>query len=269
MQSAYLNINYIRHITAFYALVHEHEYLRSNDISLYMALFQLWNLQRFPVSLEVDKTQAIKLSKIGSKATYVLCLKRLHKFGFLTYQPSAGPFLHSVVKMVSLDEKGLQTRADIDPHTAANKDPQMCTGIDPDISTKIDPDTSTKIDPHIGSVLDHFNNKQINNYINARQTARAHVKSTNEMRAPKAPELEEIRAYFNTMAQPEKEADQFYFHYTAIGWTLGGLPIFEWTAAAEKWINHIPLLKKIPNGDPISRTGEHRSEENKRYDEPF
>lgn len=261
MQIRYLNINYIRHITAFYTLVHEHEYLRANDISLYLALFQLWNMQRFPVSLTVDKTHAMKLCKIGSKTTYVLCLKRLHKFGFLTYEPSAGPYLHSVVKIVSLDEKVPQTCTDIDPCRVGNNDPRM--------RTETGPDTGPKTDPHIGSVLAHFNNKQINNYINGRQTARPPVKSTNEMSAPKAPELEDVRAYFDMTAQPEKEADQFYFHYKAIGWTLSGVPISDWKAAAEKWINHIPLLKKNLNGDRIPTTGEHRSEQNKCYDEPF
>lgn len=104
MNNDYLNINFIRHLNAFYTLVHEHERLRANDISLYMALFQLWNLERFPVFLVVNRSLVIKLCKIGSLHTYTRCLKRLHNFGFLTYEPSEELFSRSVIKMAPLEK---------------------------------------------------------------------------------------------------------------------------------------------------------------------
>jgi hypothetical protein len=253
MNNPQLNINYIRHLNAFYTLVHEHERLRSNDISLYMALFQLWNQQRFPVSLMVSRKLITKLSKIGSYKTYVQCLKRLDSYGLLTYQPSERPFEHSVIKMLPLEKNEPHKHVIDDPHMCSNKDPDGCSNAD----------------PHPGSILHHFNNKQINNYINERQTGRPQKKKINEIGNPVVPELEEVRAYFSTVAQPEREADQFYFHYKAIGWTLSGMPIFDWKAAAEKWISHIPLLKKNINDNTKPGPGGIRPEENKRYDEPF
>lgn len=104
MNKQYLDINHIPHIDGFYALLDKHKELRSYDISLYMALFQLWSLQRFPVSLTVNRTLVVRLSGIGSIHTYLKCLKRLHNLGFLTYEPSEKPFLPGVIKMAPLEK---------------------------------------------------------------------------------------------------------------------------------------------------------------------
>jgi hypothetical protein len=250
MKTQRLKINYIHHLNAFYTLAYEHERLRANDISLYLALFQLWNLQRFPVSLVINRVSVVKLCKIGSNHTYVRCLKRLENFGLLTYQPSEQPYLNSVIKMVPLEKIDTHARAKIDTYARAKIDTHMCSNKDPDMCVNFD--------THTGAILTHINNKQLNNIINECQTARA-----------REPELEDVRSYFKTVGQPEKEADQFYFHYKAIGWTLSGMPILDWKAAAGKWIGHIPLLKQNTNGRTISTTGEHRTNNNQRYDEPF
>jgi len=62
MSNQYLNINFIRHLDAFYTLVHEHERLCASEISLYMALFQLWNLEHFVVSLMVNRNLVMKIT---------------------------------------------------------------------------------------------------------------------------------------------------------------------------------------------------------------
>jgi len=257
MKNQYLNINYIRHLTAFYTLIHEHERLRANDISLYMALFQLWNQQHFPVCLIVNRSLIRKFCRIGSYHTYLQCLKELHNAGFLTYEPSEKPFSPCVIKMLPLEENKPPGHGIIDSHACSNKDPAN-DGNDGNSA------------PRTGPISAHFNNKQINNYRNGRQTAHSQEKRIDRMEAPKAPELEEVRAWFIASAQPEKEADQFYFHYKALGWTLSGMPIFDWKAAAQKWIGHIPSLKKNVNAN--TRTTTYRapqSNEDKRYDEPF
>ncbi|PWV45787.1 hypothetical protein [Chitinophaga sp. S165] len=250
MDKQYLNINFIRHLNAFYTVVHEHERLRASDISLYVALFQLWNLERFPVSLVVNRALAMKLCKIGSLHTYTQCLKRLHNFGFLTYEPSDELFSRSVIKMLPLEkDKGAKN----DTHACSNKDPA----------------NGSKIDTDRVSILTHFNNKQINNFINESKTAHTRKKSKDKIKAPPAPELEAIRTYFRAAAQSDREAELFYFHYKAIGWTMGGMPILDWTAAAEKWISRIPLIKNNAIANTTSTVGGLRSEKNKRYDEPF
>ncbi|PSL33275.1 hypothetical protein [Chitinophaga ginsengisoli] len=259
MNNQYLPINYIRHLTAFYTLLHEHERLRANDISLYMALFQLWNQQRFPVSLSVSRSLIIEFCRIGSHHTYLQCLKRLHESGFLVYEPSEKLFSPSVIKMLPLEEYEPSKPGIIDSRTCNNKDP-----------ANVGSGGNSALDT--GPISTHFNNKQINNYKNVRQTSTAHAqkKKIDKMEAPKAPELEEVRAWFSAAAQPGKEADQFYFHYKALGWTLSGMPIFDWKAAAQKWIGHIPSLKKNVNANTRTTTFRtSQSGEYKRYDEPI
>ncbi len=246
MNNQYLKINFIHHLNAFYSLIHENERLRANDISLYLALFQLWNLRRFPVSLEIDRESVINLCKIRSNHTYARCLKRLDDYGLLTYEPSEQPYLRSVIKMVPLEKNDTHVRDKIDTHPCGNKDPGTCVSFD----------------THTGAKLTHINNKQLNNIINGRQTERSQEKVV-------IPDLEEVCTYFRTLGQPEKEGNQFYYHYKAIGWTLSGMPIWDWKAAADKWIGHIPLLKQNTNGRTIPIPGELRTNRNKRYDEPF
>ncbi|PSL28122.1 hypothetical protein [Chitinophaga ginsengisoli] len=253
MKNQYLNINFIRHLNAFYALVHEHERLRANDISLYMALFQLWNLEHFPVSLMVNRSLVVRLCGIGSLHTYIQCLKRLDSFGLLTYEPSERPFQQSVIKIVPLEKS--------DPHRAVKNDPHMWSNKDPAMGS----DSAS----HTGAILHHFNNKQINNFINESKTARPQKKSKDKIRAPQAPELEAICTYFRAAAQSDKEAELFYFHYKAIGWTMSGAPILDWKAAAEKWISRIPSFKNNTIANTTSTIGGLRSRGDERYDEPF
>ncbi|SHN44008.1 hypothetical protein [Chitinophaga sp. CF418] len=250
MNNQYLNINFIRHLNAFYTLVHEHERLRANDISLYMALFQLWNLEHFPESLIINRSLVVKLCKIGSLHTYTECLKRLHNFGFLTYEPSESLFSRSVIKMLPLEKNESSKHVKNDTHMGGNKDPGK----------------GGSINTQTVSNLTHFNNKQINNLINESKTARPQKESKDKIEVP---ELAEICTYFLAAAQSEKEAALFYFHYKAIGWTISGTPILDWTAAAEKWISRIPSFKNNTIANTTSTTGGLRSEEDKRYDEPF
>jgi len=262
MNNQYTSINFIRHLNAFYTLVHEHERLRANDISLYMALFQLWNLEHFPVSLMVDRNLVVRLSKIGSLRTYMQCVKRLHDFGFLTYEPSERPFSRCMIKMVPLEKST--------PHKYTKNAPHMRSKNDTHMWSNKDPVEGCNSDPHTGAILPYFNNnKQINNFINESKTARSQKKSKDKIIAPVAPELEEICTYFRSAAQSEKEAELFYFHYKAIGWTMSGTPILDWKAAAEKWISRIPSLKNNAIANTTSTIGGLQSAKDKRYDEPI
>jgi len=268
MNSPNLKINYIHHLNAFYNLIHEHERLRPNDISLYMALFQLWNLQRFPVSLLINRDQVIHLSRIGSNRTYNECLKRLHGFGLLTYEPPGKPFLPSTVKMVPLDKNEPDTYTQNAPHTYTgnashtynDSAPHTCSNNDSHVCSKKAPDT--------GTIMHHINNKQINNYKREYQTAPTQKKNVYKMEAPMAPDIGKIRSYFSEAAQSQEEANKFYFHYHAIGWMLSGSPILNWKAAAEKWITQISLFQKNTNANTISIPGSPANEQ-KRYDDPL
>lgn len=66
--------------------------LNPTHISLYMALFNLWNINRFPKDFIIIRDEVMKLSKIGSKSTYHRCLKQLDTWKYLRYIPSHNSF---------------------------------------------------------------------------------------------------------------------------------------------------------------------------------
>ncbi|MCG2611837.1 hypothetical protein LZZ90_10005 [Flavobacterium sp. SM15] len=96
-------MNYIKHLTAYFNRVSEDPTLNATHISLYMALFQFWNLNRFQNPLNIIRDEVMQISKIGSKSTYHKCMQELHNKEYLIYQPSYSPLKGSSVQMIQLD----------------------------------------------------------------------------------------------------------------------------------------------------------------------
>ncbi|MDQ0781403.1 hypothetical protein [Chryseobacterium sp. W4I1] len=93
-------MNYIKHLTGFYGKVAQDSMLNPTHISLYLALFQFWNFNRFRNPVSISRDEVMRISKIHSKATYHKCLKNLHSSGYIDYQPSFNPFKGSQVVML-------------------------------------------------------------------------------------------------------------------------------------------------------------------------
>jgi len=93
-------MNYIRQLTAAMEKFASDDRLNPSHVSLYLALFQYWNLARFknPV-VSISRDDIMRLSKIGSKVTYHRCIKDLHHWSYLQYLPSHNPFKGSQVYM--------------------------------------------------------------------------------------------------------------------------------------------------------------------------
>lgn len=92
-------MNYIKHLTALFGKVSQENSLNPTHISLYMALFQFWNFNRFKNPINISRDEVMRISKIHSKATYHKCIKDLHSLGYFDYQPSYNPFQGSQVYM--------------------------------------------------------------------------------------------------------------------------------------------------------------------------
>ncbi|MEQ8472566.1 MAG: hypothetical protein RIC35_15350 [Marinoscillum sp.] len=96
-------INYIHHLNNWFAKIQEDARINPTHISLYLALFQLWNMNRFRNPLSVARVEVMQLSKIGSANTYSKCMKDLHNWNYIHYQPSHNPLRGSTVNMFSFD----------------------------------------------------------------------------------------------------------------------------------------------------------------------
>ena len=92
-------INYIKHLNAVFSQFSKDSRLNPTHISLYIALFQLWNLNRFLEEFFINRDEVMQLSKIGSKSTYHRCIKELNHWKYIVYFPSHNPYRGSKIKM--------------------------------------------------------------------------------------------------------------------------------------------------------------------------
>ena len=98
-------MNYIKHLTAFFEKVSQEFDLNPTHISLYMALFQSWNYNRFQNPISICRSEIMRISKIASFATYHKCIKDLDAKGYIKYEPSYNPFKGSLVHIIDLTEE--------------------------------------------------------------------------------------------------------------------------------------------------------------------
>ncbi|MDP3680049.1 MAG: transcriptional regulator [Flavobacterium sp.] len=98
-------MNYIKHLTGFFNKINYEPNLNPTHISLYLALFQCWNVNRFKNPTGISREEIMKSSKIHSKATYHKCMKELELLGFMVYNPTFNPHSCSNIIMVNFSEE--------------------------------------------------------------------------------------------------------------------------------------------------------------------
>lgn len=96
-------MNYIKHLTGFFEKVSTDYELNPTHISLYMAIFQLWNQNRFQNPISISRDELMRISKIASTATYHKCMKDLTEREYVIYKPSFNPFKGSILEVCNLD----------------------------------------------------------------------------------------------------------------------------------------------------------------------
>lgn len=96
-------MNYIKHLTGFFEKVSVDYDLNPTHISLYMAIFQLWNQNRFQNPISISRDELMRISKIASTATYHKCMKDLTEREYVIYKPSFNPFKGSILEVCNLD----------------------------------------------------------------------------------------------------------------------------------------------------------------------
>jgi hypothetical protein len=99
-------MNYIRHQTGLFERFAKDERISPFHISLYFALFQFWNRNRFRNPFPISREELMFLSRIGSINTYTRCIKQLHLWGYIEYTPSFNPAIGSKVSCISFEKGG-------------------------------------------------------------------------------------------------------------------------------------------------------------------
>ena len=97
------NVNYIKHLKGVFLQFSKDNRLNPTHISLYIALFQIWNNNRFLEEFYINREEVMRFSKIGSKSTYHKCIKDLSHWKYIMYYPSHNPYKGSKIKMFKFE----------------------------------------------------------------------------------------------------------------------------------------------------------------------
>ncbi len=268
-------MNYIRHLNAFFSFVRKEERLACSHVSLYLALFQYWNYNRFQNPFPVYRDNLLKLSKIGSKNTYHKCIKELHLAGYIIHHPPTSQFQPVKISMIRLDvtPAANKTYKQLDLFQTASLQSGPGEPTRPIFGTVSVPDmtgTSPTIDtapvPKLGHTIKHklFKNEykhpsQDFSSTNQEQKKSAYPAVPNMGLQPH-PTMVDVQQFFKASNYPDQEALKFFHHYESTDWKIKGItPITDWHASANKWMINtrsfggtLSSLESTPPSDSIS-----------------
>lgn len=166
-------MNYIKHLTGFFEKVAQDKSLNPTHVSLYIALFQFWNCNRFKNPFSISRDEVMRISKISSKATYHKCMKNLNESGYVDYQPSYNPFKGSLVSLFNFSDV-LKPNNKSDRST--KNDPLIYTSAEQALNrqcTSSETSTEQAVVPSINNIniLNKINNSNIKNSLNKSKQA--------------------------------------------------------------------------------------------------
>ena len=143
-------MNYIRHLNGFFMRMSDDRQMTPLHISLYMALFQVWNLNRFQNPFTIVRDEMMQLSRIGSVNTYARCIKQLQEWGYILYVPTSNMYLGSHVTCISFDiasdtagDTGRNTASDTGRNTASDTGRNTATDTASDTASDTATDTAS------------------------------------------------------------------------------------------------------------------------------
>lgn len=236
-------VNYIRHLSGVLDKFAQDKRLTPCHISLYIALFQFWNMSRFVNPISINRAEIMEISKIGSANTYTKCLKELDKFGYIQYLPSYSPLRGSLVNLYNFDNS-------TDKGSDNSSDKGRVIAVRPSINNK----------KHI---------KQLNN-LEEEKNSSSHKQGKMSIKKSKSnqfvkPSFEIVKEHFKEKNFPELEAQKFFNHFESNGWLVSGkTPMKNWQAAARNWmLNHEKFKSPFVPKNKLS------TDPDKNYSEPL
>ncbi|WKW46608.1 transcriptional regulator [Myroides sp. JBRI-B21084] len=282
-------MNYIKHLTGFFIRIAAEETIYPTHISLYLALFQSWNVNRFKNPIAISRDEMMKASRIASKATYHKCIKELQNLGFIEYIPSYNPYSGSEVILHDLsDRKAVfktQTSSIIDQtqpiNNQANGNATEQVN-EPNIYNKKKTSKNNKnisINSNSKILKDEdfleIQRKEKSSAKKEKENTNCHTELFEVSRNEKStPSIEQVKDYFKQEEFSEFEAERFYNYYTSNGWLIGGkTKMIDWHAAARNWIlNTAKFTINLPQNPKIKeqpRAKQLQVTEDKNYAEPL
>ncbi len=278
-------MNYIKHLTGFFERVIQDQTLNPTHISLYIALFQFWNFNRFKNPISISRDELMRISKIASKATYHKCLKNLHSLGYIDYQPSYNPFKGSQVFMFNFSEILKPV-----PKQTQTKNKPVFKPIAEQALNKTSTSNETRTEQAVVPSINSINNTNNSNDVNLGEQApkilakkeiglnknidalEEIISKEKKLRQKKKgstePNLSEVQIYFQQQNYPELEAQKFFNYFSSNGWLVGGkTEMKDWQAAARNWMLNTQKFNRY--GDTEDRAKHLNTTTGKDYSEPL
>lgn len=269
-------MNYIKHLTGFFDKVINDHTLNPTHISLYIALFQFWNCNRFRNPISISRDEVMRISKISSKATYHKCLKNLHALGYIQYEPSYNPYKGSLVHLFNFSEnlkpkpknsKVIKQVAD-KSHTSTGTSPEQA-----EVSYINSLNNTNKLN-NSNVNMQSLNSKNENLHLKKEAANTKQKKLRQKNKSIVMPTEQELLKYFQEQNFPELEAKKFFNYFSSNGWLVGGkTPMANWKAAAQNWmINSTNFNTHHHNNTdktPTIRPNNLNTATNKNYSEPL
>jgi hypothetical protein len=90
-------MQYMEELSFFYRAIIDDCRIGATHISLYMALFQCWNLNCFESPVIFKSQKIMLMAKISSRTTYHKCMNDLVAYGYIKYTASYDPLVANQV----------------------------------------------------------------------------------------------------------------------------------------------------------------------------
>ena len=233
-------MNYIKLLNAAFEKFFLDDHLKPTHISLYMALFQEWNCNRFAKEFSVNRRDLMTASKIGSKSSYHRCLRDLDKWEYLSYYPSNSPYKGSKIKMSIFwtEDETVQDQnsPNIEPVTGCE-----CPENEP---------TSGQYSPLLEQIAERYRPKTepgLGRYgPTSGLTMGSTINSNKQVNINKQPKgWQVVIDFFVEKGCHADEGKKFFEHYQNRNWkTSDGNTIRDWRALAKHWMDRAELFKK-------------------------
>ena len=266
-------MNYIKHLTGFFDKIIQDTNLNPTHISLYIALFQFWNVNRFKNPISITREEVMHISKICSKATYHKCMRELNEKKYIKYMPSFNPFKGSMVILFDFSEdlQPVQKKVNSNPKNEQELNRQATsieTGTEQALVSSIN-DINNINNLNVGEPSPHFQmHVAFSNYEKNKMEENKQKKSLVTSSQVEKPAIEEIKTYFEQQNFPEIEAQKFFNYFSSNGWLVGGkTPMVDWKASVQNWMLN---ADKFNVGKPkINRAKHLNTAKDKNYSEPL
>lgn len=279
-------MNYIKHLSGFFQKISYDTDLNPTHVSLYMALFQTWNINRFQNPISITRNEMMRISKIYSKATYHKCINELHEKEYIKYEPSHNPFKGSLIYVNSL-EISLEQPSKKQQRKSKNEHP-----FEHATEQVVNKHKTSTLPTPRQALVSYINNTNSTNASKLENESAQEKKSDGEdfeiekliptgkkkkkLREKKEisqnipPKLDDVKQYFVSQNTEEIEAERFFNHFQSNGWLVGGKSkMYNWQASANNWILNLQTFKplKMVISNPVP--GNLKTSNQKKYDEPL